>query len=205
MKLKVCGMRNPENIEAIGALQPDLMGFIFYEKSKRLVTPDAWVLEKVWAFQGHKVGVFVNADLDELLENVAAFRLDYIQLHGDETVKYGQKLHSKGLKIIKVFGVKDQMPSKEIEQWKPYTSVFLFDTQTSEYGGSGRKFDWSILNDYQSEKPFMLSGGIGLEDIEDIKKLAIPSLWGIDVNSKFELEPGLKDVEKVKALKEALC
>lgn len=205
MKLKVCGMRNPENIEAIGALQPDLMGFIFYEKSKRLVTPDAWVLEKVWAFQGHKVGVFVNADLEELLEDVAAFRLDYVQLHGDETLEYGQNLHTKGIKIIKVFGVQNQMPSEAIKQWEPYVEIFLFDTQTSNYGGSGQKFDWAILNEYPSDKPFMLSGGIGLEDIEDIKKLAISKLWGIDVNSKFELEPGLKDVEKVKALKEALC
>lgn len=198
-------MRNPENIEAIGALQPDLMGFIFYEKSKRLVTPDAWVLEKVWAFQGHKVGVFVNADMDELLDNVAAFRLDYVQLHGDESLEYGQKLHAKGIRIIKVFSVQGQMPSDEIKLWEPYAEVFLFDTQTKDYGGSGRKFDWSILNDYQSDKPFMLSGGIGLEDISDLKKLAIPNLLGIDVNSKFELEPGLKDVNKVKALKEALC
>ena len=205
MKLKVCGMREPENIAAISALQPDLMGFIFYEKSKRLVKPDAWVLEQVWAFQGQKVGVFVNADLEEVLENVAAFRLDYVQLHGDESPEFGQKLQAKGIKIIKVFGVQNQMPVEQIKLWEPYTDIFLFDTQTKDYGGSGRKFDWSILEGYASEKPFMLSGGIALEDLEDIKKLDIPKLWGIDVNSKFELEPGLKDVKKVQALKEALC
>ncbi len=198
-------MRDPENIEAVGALQPDLMGFIFYEKSKRLVTPDEWVLEKVWSFQGKKVGVFVNADLEEVLENVAAFRLDYAQLHGDESLDYGKELHEKEVRLIKVFGVQDKMPVDEIRLWEPYTDIFLFDTETNNYGGSGQKFDWSILNDYDSTKPFMLSGGIGLEDIEDIKNLAIPKLWGIDVNSKFELEPGLKDIEKVKALKDALC
>lgn len=204
MKLKVCGMRDPDNIAAIGALQPDLMGFIFYEKSKRLVTPDPWILEQVWAFKGKKVGVFVNAELEELLEHVAAFRLDYVQLHGDEPLEYGKALHEKGIRVIKVFRIENQMPSEAIQLWEPYTDMFLFDTQTKAYGGSGQKFDWSVLKSYGSDKPFLLSGGIALEDLADIKEMAIPKLWGIDVNSKFEIAPGLKDVEKVKALKEVL-
>lgn len=204
MKLKVCGMRDPENIEAIGKLQPDLMGFIFYEKSKRLVKPDAWVLEKVWSFQGDRVGVFVNAEMEEVLENIAAFRLDFVQLHGDESLDYGKTLHAKGVKIIKVFGVMDELPTEEIARWGPIVDFFLFDTQTESYGGSGRKFDWAILKAYTSEKPFILSGGIDLGDISEIKERAIPRLWGIDVNSRFEIEPGLKDVEKVKDLIKAL-
>lgn len=200
MKLKVCGMRDPENIEAVGKLQPDLMGFIFYEKSKRFVKPDAWVLEKVWSFQGERVGVFVNATIEEILESVAAFRLDYVQLHGDESPEYGQTLQAKGVRIIKVFRVQDVLPATGMQEWEPYADFFLFDTQTKDYGGSGQKFDWSILREYDSDKPFILSGGIDLGDITAIKQQTIPRLWGIDVNSRFETEPGLKDVKKVKAL-----
>lgn len=198
-------MRQLDNIRAISKVGPDWMGFIFYSKSKRSacdLDPDqlnAYLDKNV-----KRVGVFVNATMAEITKRAKVFALDFIQLHGDETVDFVQTLSDQGLRVIKVFRVSKSLPVEEIRAFEPFVNFFLFDTQTPNYGGSGQKFDWQILKEYDSDVPFLLSGGLQLEDIEDIQHLKHSKLAGIDINSRFETSPGLKDINKVKALKELL-
>ncbi len=196
MMIKVCGMREAENVKAVSGLEPDLMGFIFYTKSKRFTesVPD-YDFRRV-----RKVGVFVNATLEEIEKTAYKQALEVIQLHGDESPEFTQAVKNLNVEVIKVFHIREMLP---VDQMKPFVGVadyFLFDTSTKEYGGSGRKFDWQLLEKYDLETPFFLSGGIGLEDVEEIRSLESENLVGIDVNSRFEIEPGLKDVEKLKEL-----
>ena len=203
LKLKVCGMRNPENIEELIQIQPELMGFIFYPKSPRFAGDiDENILSRI-PISIKKVGVFVNADLDAIVKAVKKYGLSYVQLHGDEELSFAEDLKAKGVKVIKVFRVMDSIPIVA----KNYVGVadyFLFDTATSSYGGSGRHFDWRILRNYNLSTPFFLSGGVQFEDIEEIKSLSIDQLEGIDINSKFEIAPGLKDMDLVRKAKEVL-
>jgi phosphoribosylanthranilate isomerase len=150
------------------------------------------------------VGVFVNSTIAEIEEKAVAFELDLIQLHGDESVSFVKELSLKGFRIIKVFGVMDKLPIDEMKAYEPFMEYFLFDTKTSDYGGSGRKFEWEILKTYSLNKPFFVSGGIDLEDIETIKSMDLKMLHAIDVNSRFELAPGVKDIDKIRKLKELL-
>lgn len=199
MKLKVCGMREVENIRGVMALQPDFLGFIFYEKSPRY----AGALDADWVKQlmgVQKVGVFVNATLDEMQEKAESFGLDFIQLHGDEELPVIEALLQAGLKVIKVFRVSDALPEHLADF--SHADYFLFDTQTKSYGGSGRQFNWEILKDVN--QPFLISGGIGEEDISKIKALNHPHLVGIDINSRVEVSPGVKDIHKIKRIKAQL-
>ncbi len=199
--LKVCGMRDQGNIESVATINPDFMGFIFYDKSPRFVSePISLTIDS----SIKKVGVFVNSTIDYVLSKVEEYSLDIVQLHGNESVSFVEELRSKNLKIIKVLRVIDSLPVDEIERFDPYVDYFLFDTKTEDYGGSGRHFDWNILFDYKVRTPFLLSGGIDLEDIEIIKKLGVTQLIGIDVNSRFEIEPGLKDQQKLNELRDLL-
>ncbi|MEO9571295.1 MAG: phosphoribosylanthranilate isomerase [Polaribacter sp.] len=226
MKLKVCGMKYVENIQQVAELQPDYLGFIFYEKSKRNfegIIPD-------FSNSIKKTGVFVNEYIEIVISLVEEYRLDAIQLHGDESVDYvinlkkqlaenralfieenktikkkkNQHYISKNeVEIIKVFGIKNEF---NFDVLKPYLEVvdyFLFDTKGKERGGNGTKFDWSVLEKYPFEKPFFLSGGIGLEDVEEVKKIMRSNLpiYVLDVNSKFESKPGVKKIEELKEFK----
>ncbi|MFK7951259.1 MAG: phosphoribosylanthranilate isomerase [Ekhidna sp.] len=203
LKLKVCGMGQPENVAGLVDLCPDFIGFIFYKKSSRYMKDlDENLLKEIPATI-KKVGVFVNEELSVVLELVEKFGLDYVQLHGDEDLDYCYELKSKGVQIIKVFRLMDEIPVS-IGEYSEVADYFLFDTQTPNYGGSGKHFDWSILNGYNLETPFLLSGGIKLEDIEDIRKIDSKALVGIDVNSKFEIEPGLKDLKMIGELRKQL-
>lgn len=203
LKLKVCGMKDAENIQHLIDLRPDFMGFIFYKKSPRYVSElDADVFSRV-PISIKKVGVFVNEDLDAVLEIYEKYGLDYIQLHGDEDLAYSKKLKAKGVKIIKVFRILDSLPYS-MAKFCDFSDYFLFDTASKSYGGSGRHFDWSILRNYSFEVPYLLSGGISLEDVEQIKEMNPSGLEGVDVNSRFEIEPGLKDIEMVRKLKTLL-
>lgn len=199
LKLKVCGMRDPENIQELIALQPDFIGFIFYEKSARFagnVQPDALAnIPK----EISKVGVFVNASIEQIEAQVSKLGLDYVQLHGDESISFSINLREKGIKLIRVFRVTDSLPA-DIDDYKGIADFILLDTATSGYGGSGQHFDWKILEEYTSEIPLLLSGGIRLEDLNTIRNLDLKNLVGIDVNSRFELAPALKDVKKVEEL-----
>ncbi|MCG8327975.1 MAG: phosphoribosylanthranilate isomerase [Chitinophagales bacterium] len=206
MKIKVCGMREPENIESLLKLPIDMIGFIFYEMSPRLVSASLgeWISSNEEMFEEvKKVGVFVNASTDEILNAVHDFQLDYVQLHGDESPAYCRLLQDvwtvtsmRHAKIIKVFSIGEEKFDFAItNDFAAYSEYFLFDTKGKNYGGTGKKFSWQWLDDYQGDTPFLLSGGIGPEDVEAISELTHPKLVGIDVNSRFELTPANKDID----------
>jgi phosphoribosylanthranilate isomerase len=194
-------MRDSENIEQLLALKPDYMGFIFYEKSPR-DAEDVLDQELLRNFpdQTKKVGVFVNADLGLVKEKVKTFGLDYVQLHGDESVEYVAELFAVGIKVIKVFSVGDEFDFEGLDIYNPFVDFFLFDTKGKARGGNGEVFNWEILKDYNQEVPFFLSGGIDLENIDSLKALEDMNIHAIDVNSKLELTPGFKDIERVEKL-----
>jgi phosphoribosylanthranilate isomerase len=230
MKLKVCGMKYVENIQQVGALTPDYLGFIFYEKSKRNF--EGIIPELPSSIK--KTGVFVNEILAIVISMVEEYRLDAVQLHGDESVEYILELKAQlaerkelfieenkqirkkknqhfiaetAIEIIKVFGIKDTF---DFDILKPYVAVvdyFLFDTKGKERGGNGTKFDWTVLKKYPFEKPFFLSGGIGLEDVVEVQKTIHSGLpiYALDVNSKFESAPGVKKIEELKEFKNSLA
>lgn len=204
MKLKVCGMKFIENIEQVSGLYPDYMGFIFYEKSKRNFEGVIPKLPK----SIKKTGVFVNEYLEIVISLVEEYQLEAIQLHGDETVTYIRQLktHLPSIEIIKVFGIKDEFNFDGLIPFLPLVDYFLFDTKGKERGGNGVQFDWSVLDAYPYEKPFFLSGGIGLKDVLAIQKIINSNLpiYALDINSKFEIEPGLKNINEVKTFKNKL-
>lgn len=201
--IKVCGMKDAENVKSIASLKPNFMGFIFYKKSKR------WVADEV--LDGllneipnsiKKVGVFVNHTIENILPKIK--KIDYIQLHGDESVAFCKKLKEADVNIIKAFGVDDDFDFEKLEAYLPYCDYFLFDTKTKSYGGSGKKYNWQKLETYNFDVPFFLSGGISVNDAEMIKEIEHPQLYAVDINSKFEIEPGLKNTEQVKTFIEKI-
>ena len=195
-------MRDPENIREVLELKPDYLGLIFYEKSPRFVREP--IESANWPESVKKVGVFVDPELTEVLQKVKSYGLDLVQLHGDESIQLVQDLVNRGVQVMKVFRLSNTLPLGEMEPYAGLVSHFLFDTQSLTYGGSGQKFDWTILKKYPFDVPFFLSGGIELSDIEEIKKLDIDQLQVIDVNSKFETAPAVKDVKKIEQLKAIL-
>ena len=186
-------MRDDENIRAVEALGVDWMGFIFYPPSKRYVSQ----LPAYLPNSAKRVGVFVNESIETILEKVELFQLDIVQLHGDETPFFCEQLAQHGIQIMKAFGVADSFPSEKIAEYEQRCHYFLFDTQTSTYGGSGRKFNWDILQNYQGNTPFLLSGGIGPDDAQVIREFSHPMFIGIDINSQFELSPANKDIQSI--------
>lgn len=202
MRLKICGMRDTENITDLLALQPDYMGFIFYEKSKRFVGEDLDEgLLKSFPINTKKVGVFVNSQPSYILEKVRKYQLDFVQLHGEELPDFCKNLRLKGVNIIKAFSVDENFNFSQLNNFKPWCDYFLFDTKGEQKGGNGIAFNWEILNRYDNEKPFFLAGGIDLENAEDAFGLSEKyKIHAIDVNSKFEVEPALKDIEKLREL-----
>ncbi|APZ45145.1 N-(5'-phosphoribosyl)anthranilate isomerase [Polaribacter reichenbachii] len=229
MKLKVCGMKYVENIQQVADLNPDYLGFIFYEKSKRNF--EGIIPEFSNSIQ--KTGVFVNEYIEIVISLVEEYRLDAIQLHGDESVDYivnlkkqladnralfieenkqikkkkNQHYISKNeVEIIKVFGIKDEFNFDVLQPYLDVVDFFLFDTKGKERGGNGTKFDWSVLEKYPFDKPFFLSGGIGLEDVDQVKEIFNSELpiYALDINSKFEVEPGRKKIEELQEFKKRL-
>jgi phosphoribosylanthranilate isomerase len=201
MKIKVCGMRESENISALLALKPDYIGFIFYDKSKRFVA-EFTQIEIPSSIK--KVGVFVNETIEEIIEKVNQHTLDFVQLHGNETSEYCEKLAAKNIKIIKAFSVDENFDFSAIKTFEKHVSLFLFDTKGNNYGGNGIKFNWELLQNYTGKTPFLLSGGISINDAEEIKSFKHPAFLGIDINSGFELEPGLKNINEIKEFKNLL-
>ena len=199
MKLKVCGMRDSDNIRELMEVKPDFMGMIFYPKSSRYVEELPQTDLDVAT-----VGVFVNESTEVIQEKSKKFGFQMVQLHGSESVEQAEELKLLGFKVIKVFGVMDQLPLEEMKPYESTVDYFLFDTKTPQHGGSGQKFDWSILESYDLDKPFFLSGGIDLEDLESIKALNIPQLYAVDINSRFEIAPAVKDIQKIKSFKHQL-
>lgn len=202
MIIKVCGMRKRDNVEhLIAEASPDLMGLIFYPPSKRFVEEGKETPEFFQELSQPKVGVFVNDQLDEIENKIHSYGLSYVQLHGDESPEFIERLKIRSSAvIIKVFRVG---PSWNWEQANPFVGVadwFLFDTQTPDYGGSGKTFDWGIFETYPFEVPFLLSGGVEEGQIEAIISLArrTPYFIGVDINSRFEIIPGFKDISRIK-------
>lgn len=208
MKLKVCGMKYSENINQIASLQPDYMGFIFYKSSLRNLEDQIPKINK----NIKKVGVFVDASLEFVIKKVESHSLDAIQLHGKESADYCEYIKSNtihnDLQIIKAFSIKDTFDFKLLDPYENSCDYFLFDTKGKLPGGNGYVFNWEILNKYPSTKPYFLSGGIGLGVIENLKRFLQSSVskqcYAIDVNSRFEISPGLKNMEQLKLFKAKL-
>ncbi|MCD7972377.1 MAG: phosphoribosylanthranilate isomerase [Candidatus Azobacteroides sp.] len=189
-------MKHPGNITALAALNPDYMGFIFYKKSPRYISePAAEILSLPKDIK--KTGVFVNESVENILPIAADFRLDVIQLHGKESVEDCLALKEKGFEVLKVISVAEKSDLDRTSIYENCCDYFLFDTKTPEHGGSGKKFNWEVLNVYQGNTPFFLSGGIGLEDVTEVLSFSHPGLYGLDINSCFEIEAALKDISKV--------
>lgn len=202
MELKICG--NKHNIQEVAELLPSYMGFIYYSKSGRNIdTPIPCIPAKI-----KKIGVFVNENLSFVKDKIQCEKLEGVQLHGRETKTYCKKLRFLFPKIIliKVFSIKDTFSFKRLEPFEPWVDFFLFDTKGKLAGGNGNTFNWNVLEKYPSSTPFFLSGGIGLHQIERIKKfikLPIP-LYGIDVNSAFEDRIGFKNITALQQFKKKL-
>ena len=228
MVIKVCGMRDAQNIREVSQLGVDMIGMIFYPKSSRYVEmqsshagiiPD-YAKEDIGASDSSgsssesvstsskspaRVGVFVDDMVQNIVTRVVNYHLDYVQLHGNEPREMCENLRSTldpdirpGIKIIKAISVSD---ASDIQKYKEYVGavdLFLFDTKCKTVGGSGQQFDWQVLEQYDGEVPFLLSGGIGPEDASRLHAFHHPKCIGIDLNSRFEIEPGVKDVEKLK-------
>ena len=231
-QLKICGMLHPENIREVAALQPDYLGFIFFKGSKRYagaVLPE--VLEAL-PENIKRTGVFVNETLETVLSLVHKYQLNALQLHGAESPEYCRELkvglasmgvsaptelHANStavktettgatgkVQLIKAFGVNEDFDFSRLNAYAGIVDFFLFDTQTPDHGGSGKQFDWQLLDKYTLNLPYFLSGGIGVESAEMLNSIVDHRLFAIDVNSKFEIEPGLKDLEKLKTFKSKL-
>lgn len=183
---------------------PDYAGFIFYEKSSRHITDEAMqqlIDHKVIPDTVKKVGVFVNEDLAVMEEKAEKFQLDFLQLHGDEPAKLCETLRNKGYRIIKAFSLEKKFDFDLLLDYMPHVNFFLFDTKGENFGGNGYSFDWDILKSYDQKVPFFLSGGIGLHNIEEVKDYLHMNVHALDVNSKFESSPGLKNVPDLQKLK----
>ena len=196
LKIKVCGMKFTENREQVEKLPVDLLGFIFYPLSKRYVGENSQV--GLFNSKKPKVGIFVDENAFEILALTKNLGFNWVQLHGRENPKTCRLLKNHGLKIIKAFSVDETFQFHETEAYEQVADFFLFDTKTNLPGGSGQKFNREILSRYKGNTPFFLSGGIKPEDAEEIKGITHPKLAGVDLNSCFEDEPGLKNIEKLK-------
>jgi len=198
LKIKVCGMRDPENVSGVVDARPDFIGFIFYPKSKRFVgfepSPEVFgnVPEKV-----KKVGVFVDETPEKVLEIYQNWKLDVVQLHGHETPEYCKQIQNSGITVFKAFSVDESFDFATLKVYSEVCDYFLFDTKGQLPGGTGQKFKWQLLEKYTGNVPFFLSGGIGPYGVEAIRHFSHPRWCGIDINSGFEISPALKDIEKV--------
>lgn len=198
-KLKVCGMKHPENIAELLLIAPDYMGMIFYDKSNRNVGNELDSSAINYLSSVKKIGVFVNASEETMKAKVEEFGLDYLQLHGNESPELCQSLKRAGIGVIKVFSVGNGFDFSQLRAYEAFVDFFLFDTKGKHPGGNGVVFNWDILDQYPSEVPFFLSGGIDVENAAKLPKH--PKLHAIDVNSKFEISPGLKNISLLKSLK----
>lgn len=197
VKLKICGMRDASNMLEVGKLLPDYMGFIFYPPSPRYVGEDFQIpvgLNNAI----HRVGVFVNEQVDRMIELSARHNLSHVQLHGDESVAVCEQLKQEGVGVIKVFRVDEAFDFSVTRPYKKVVDFFLFDTKGKHYGGNAQVFDWSILDQYDQVIPFFLSGGLTVENIQHVERLKNMNLHTLDLNSGVEDSPGVKNVLRIK-------
>lgn len=197
--LKVCGINSYSDVESLIHLNVDMVGFIFYQRSPRNCSLTSDQIENISFGNTKKVGVFVNEDFEQVINTVHAFKLDFVQLHGNESSDYCDQLQERGIKVIKAFAIHDQFQFNSIEPY--HVDLFVFDTKGENAGGNGITFNWDVLRNYKGDTPFLLSGGIGQKhasiDISSVHRQCI----GLDVNSKFEISPGKKNIELIKNFK----
>lgn len=200
LEIKVCGITAMKQVEELALMGVDYAGFIFYEKSPRFVGKkiDSFALKQFDAI--NKTGVFVNADIEFVLKTVEDYGLNFVQLHGNETPDFCARLKQL-VPVVKAFGIKNDISiSNLVMPYEAAVNYFLFDTKATSYGGTGRKFDWSVLENQPIFKPYFLSGGIGANDAENIKDFnKLQKVFALDLNSRFEVEPGVKDMDLLKA------
>lgn len=205
IKLKICGMKYPENIKEVSTLNPDYLGFIFWEKSSRNMNLET-IPEIPKSIK--KVGVFVNASIQDIISKVNQYQLNVVQLHGNESVTYCKNVKKLGVEVIKVFSIADKFDFTTIKEYVLFVDYFLFDTKGKLPGGNGITFDWNILENYHFNVPYFLSGGIGTTEIDGLKEFlespAANKCYGIDVNSRFEKKPGIKNITKLQKFKKLL-
>ena len=190
MMVKVCGLRRPEQIEPIADFS-DLIGFIFYSKSPRYIDKPANSSNAL------RVGVFVNEKMEVILDKVKQHKLDFVQLHGQESPEYCLQLKSK-VRIIKAFGIDEQFDFSQLSNYKDCSDYLLFDTKTESHGGSGKSFDWTLLDKYEDNLPFFISGGINDNSLTELKKIEHPQFIGVDLNSGFESNPADKNIDQLR-------
>ena len=197
MIVKVCGLRDPENIRAVDRLAVDLCGFIFYPRSLRCVPDDELHAEAVRSCRKPAVGVFVDASPAEMLRTAGRFGLGWLQLHGDESPGVCGELRQQGCRIIKAIRVASAADLAAVRAYETCADYLLFDTRCDGYGGSGRRFDWRVLDAYTGRVPFLLSGGIDAGCADAVRGVAHPRFAGVDLNSGFETAPAVKDAGKL--------
>lgn len=199
LAVKVCGMREAENIQAVAQLPVDFLGFIFYSQSPRFVG-NHFVLPAHLPDSVRKVGVFVNERTEIILSHVQQYDLDFVQLHGNESVAQCEELFQLNVRVIKAFSVDDKFDFSTTVPFERFVNYFLFDTKGKNYGGNGVTFDWNVLRKYQQRIPFFLSGGLNESNVADISQLKDLNVFAIDLNSGVEVEPGKKSVDKIAAV-----
>jgi phosphoribosylanthranilate isomerase len=201
LQLKVCGMRESNNIAELIQVQPNFIGFIFHEKSPRniITIPQVEIPAAI-----KKVGVFVNEEAEFILEKANQFGLDFVQLHGKESSSFCEGIKSKNLKVIKAFNISKEFDFNQLVSYESSCDYFLFDAFGKNAGGNGITFDWELLSNYKGAVPFLLSGGINETMINNIKEIDHPQFVGLDINSGFEIRPALKNIEKIKLFKDEL-
>ena len=199
-RIKVCGLRDPGNIRGIASLSPDYLGFIFHPGSVRFIgkDPDRELFSGIPG-KIKKTGVFVDEKIEKVKATVSRYRLEAVQLHGSESADYCNQIKSQNLIIIKAFRIGPGFDFNNTLLYNYSCDFFLFDTLSEFPGGSGKKFRWNLLKKQRIEKPFFLSGGIGIEDIEVIRNFDHKMLYAIDINSRFEVAPAIKNVELVRS------
>ena len=194
MIIKVCGMREADNIRATEQLGVDWLGFIFWPNSSRYVA----TLPAYLPSAAKRVGVFVDASIEDVTNKANDYQLDIIQLHGHESREYVSEIRNRGLTVMKAISISNRDDIATSKVYEGIANYFLFDTKCKTVGGSGEHFDWSVLNAYDGSTPFLLSGGIGPDDVERVRNFCHPECIGIDLNSRFEISPALKDINKLK-------
>ncbi len=199
IKLKVCGLKHKNNLYDVIEAGADLVGMIFYEGSPRFVV-DSLYPEDVWFLpdEVEKVGVFVDAELTDIIKYSKLYQLDLVQLHGRESPEFCESVRISGYSVIKAFGVSEDFDFKALESYEKHADFFLFDTKTPAYGGSGKAFDWQLLEKYTYSLPVLIGGGVSVGNLKKLLSYDFPFLYAADMNSKLESEPGLKDINKVR-------
>lgn len=197
MNIKVCGLKYPDNIEAVVNLGPDYVGFILYDRTPRFVSDIPVDVINNLPASIYKTAVFVNEDKEKIDKLINEYKFDAIQLHGNESPEFAAAFKGR-IQVIKAFGLDNEFDFSLLNDYVNKVDYFLFDTKTDIHGGSGKTFNWSVLDKYHLNIPFFLSGGLSLDNLEQVAKITHPQFYGVDLNSRFETAPGIKDIEKLK-------